>query len=70
MGGIMSHRLEPIAWCARLRSRTSITIYLARRATTRRGGARPVRLDRTSRGDLRTTASLHMGPLTDRDALV
>ena len=31
---------------------------------------RSVRLHRTSRGGLRTTASSHMGPLSDRDALV
>ena len=31
---------------------------------------RPVRLHRTSRGDLRTTVPSHMGPLSDCDALV
>ena len=48
-----------VCWRARLRSRTSIITYLTRRATTRRDGARSVRLDQTSRGDLRTTMPLH-----------
>ena len=66
--GRVSWRVRLACWRARLRSRTSITIYLTRRATTRRGGARSVRLDR-HRGDLGTSASSHTGPLTVRAAM-